>query len=597
MIESLRESTLRILPFALLCGFLTGCGGGGTTPPTTHGPILSGTGARIVLTIPPDRLQVHLRRPLYVAPTTLGIGINVGPHPTTFTTAQTQTPQTAFDLSPSSSACTAGAGGSRVCTFSIPAMPGSDDIAITTWDASPVGGNFVGANALSSQVLASQSIAIGTSTTLSLALNAIVSTLTISPLPSQVHVQVAGTGYGQVGSALISYNLYALDADGNIITGQGAPALSLTSPDAQIALSNSGTSTWTARVAGFTPQPLTLTATPPVGSGFAPTVLSIPITAIPELWVTLYNNSFGAGSVQGYALYQSGPYLLPNDQILPRPAEPFGITTDGQGDLFIADNVNASVNGYLVGADGAISNCLCDTVGNTVISGLNAPTGLAFGSFASGSIPGSGLWFAECGGNDFQTRVVTATSTAGTGTLVSTGASPVGLALDSFGYIWVTNIGTRALSAFTSSPSVLAPATYTFTPTAGITPKAVAFDPSDATRIWASFTSATGNSVGALSYPTGSTAPATIGAEALSYSSTLIPNALAFDASHHLWVGTYTGFGTKLTQYTVAHGAAPVPTGTVISASTTRRPMSTRRPAVISLGTRGNQPNGILILP
>ena len=586
------------LLLALTGMLLVQCGGGGTTPTTSQNqPILSSTGARIILTIPPARLQVHIRRPLYTAPSTLGIGINVGPHPTTFSIAQTQTPQSAIDLSPTSTACTPGSGGSRVCTFSISAPPGSDDIAVTTWDASPVGGSFVGANALSSQVLAAQTIASGSSTTISLSLNALVSTVTMVALPSQIHVQPSGSGYSQVGNALISYDVNALDADGNIITGQGAPTLSVSSPDNKIAVANAGGSMWNARVSGYSPQPLTVTATPPVGSGLAPTVLSFPITAIPELWVTLFNGVASDGAVQGYALYAAGPTRISTDKI-PILGEPFGLATDGQGDIFVSDYANNAIYGYLIGNDGAISSCLCDSVGNTAISGLTGPTGMTFGSFSQGGGVGSGLWFAECQADDFQTRVVTPTGVAATGTVVPIGGGapqPIGVALDAFGYVWTANTGTATVSAFTASPSVPAPATYTIS--VPLQPLAVAFDPSDATRIWVSSLTGSGNIVEALSYPTISAPPAPIANENLSFPSTTVPVSLAFDASHHLWIGTDTGSGTNLTQYTVAPGVAPAPTGTVIAAAVKRGPTSVRRPQNITFGTSGNQPNALLILP
>ena len=586
------------LLLALTGMFLVQCGGGGTTPPPSNNqPILSSAGARIVLTIPPSRLQVHLRRPLYTSPSTLGIGVNVGLHPTTFSAAQTQTPQSAIDLSPTSTACTPGAGGSRVCTFSIAAPPGSDDIAVTTWDASPVGGSFVGANALSSQLLAAQTITSGSSTTISLSLNGLVSTITMVALPSQIHVQPSGSGYSQVGNALISYDVNALDADGNIITGQGAPTVTVSSPDRAIALANAGGSLWNARVVGYPPQPLALTATPPVGSGIAPTVLSFPITAIPELWVTLFNGVASDGSIQGFALYASGPTRLSTDKI-PILGEPFGLASDGQGDIFASDYANNAIYGYLIGNDGAISSCLCDSVGNTAISGLTGPTDIAFGSFAQGGGSGSGLWFAECGANDFQTRVVTPTSVAATGTVVPTGSGsvqPIGLALDPFGYIWVADSGTGAVSAFTSSPTVPAPATYTVN--VPLHPLAVAFDPADATRIWVSSLNGAGNIVEALSYPTLSAPPAPLANENLAFPATTVPVSLVFDASHHLWIGTDTGSGTNLTQYTVAPGVAPAPTGTVIAAIVKRGPTSVRRPQNITFGTSGNQPNGLLILP
>ncbi len=595
----IRPTTARSALLLALTGMvLVQCGGGGTTPTTSQNqPILSSTGARIVLTIPPARLQVHIRRPLYTAPSTLGIGINVGPHPTTFSIAQTQTPQSAIDLSPTSTACTPGAGGSRVCTFSVSAPPGSDDIAVTTWDAAPVSGSFVGANALSSQILAAQTIASGSSTTISLALNAIVSSITMVALPSQIHVQPSGSGYSQVGNALISYDVNALDADGNIITGQGAPTVTVSSPDNTVAVVNAGGSMWNARVIGYSPQPLTLTATPPVGSGLTPTVLSFPITAIPELWVTLFNGVASDGSVQGYALYASGPTRLSTDKI-PILGEPFGLASDGQGDIFVSDYANNDIYGYLIGSDGAISSCLCDAVGNTAVSGLTGPTGMTFGSFSQGGGVGSGLWFAECGADDFQTRVVTPTSVAATGTVVPIGGGapqPIGLALDAFGYVWTANTGTATVSAFTESPSVPAPATYTAS--VPLQPLAVAFDPSDATRIWVSSLTGSGNIVEALSYPTLSTPPAPIANENLSFPSTTVPVSLAFDASHHLWVGTDTGSGTNLTQYTVAPGVAPAPTGTVIAAIIKRGPTFVRRPQNITFGTSGNQPNALLILP
>ena len=72
----------------------------------------------------------------------MGVGVVVYFH--SDATHSTPVGSAAYDVSASSPLCTAGANGSRSCTFDVPApVPNagdSDDVIVTTYDTAPSGG-------------------------------------------------------------------------------------------------------------------------------------------------------------------------------------------------------------------------------------------------------------------------------------------------------------------------------------------------------------------------------------------------------------------------------------------------------------------------
>ena len=198
----------------IMAALLAGCSGGGSTPPVAQPPAnpQAQTGSvSVSITVPAASSQNALRKTVrksnYMSVSSQGLGISVVAHGGTLPAMVT--PQVAYDISASSSYCTAGTGGSRTCTFFIPAPAGSDDFQISAWDAKPVAASFVGAHLLG-QSVSTQTVSATTVNNLAFTLSGTVASIF---LRLSTDTMVAG----QTNTATL--NAEALDADGNIITG------------------------------------------------------------------------------------------------------------------------------------------------------------------------------------------------------------------------------------------------------------------------------------------------------------------------------------------------------------------------------------------
>lgn len=200
----------------LMTALLAGCGGGGgggnpvPTPVNTGGHGQSAS-VKITLGIPAAQSSSAKapRSRNYVSPSTNGIGISVVAHGGTFPAMVT--PSDAYDVSAGSSYCVAGGGGSRTCTFYVPAPAGADDFQVSGWDAAPVNGSFVGAHLLSQSVESNQTISGTATNVLNFSMSGTVHSIFLR-LSSATMVA------GQQNNTY-TLNVEALDADGNIISG------------------------------------------------------------------------------------------------------------------------------------------------------------------------------------------------------------------------------------------------------------------------------------------------------------------------------------------------------------------------------------------
>jgi hypothetical protein len=188
------------------CG---GHGGGGALPPAS--PVTSitkapakGTRATLSVIVPHPVTGSQARRPAYVSPSSaqLLVAVNSG------------TPTT-YGLSPQSPGC-ATVQGNIQCIFQIAAAAGNDSFALTLEDA---------AGAVLSTNVVGAKLAAGVVTPVN---------VTLAGIPAAV-LAVPGVGSGIEGSATPAWHvpglfaepveLEALDADGNVIIGPGAPTI------------------------------------------------------------------------------------------------------------------------------------------------------------------------------------------------------------------------------------------------------------------------------------------------------------------------------------------------------------------------------------
>jgi hypothetical protein len=196
---------------------LAACSGGGSgasLSPSASVQPASVTGMKMSVRIPGKQTSSALRSPRFVSTSTNGIGVSYGASPATF--PNPATPNAAFDVSSTSALCTANGDGSRTCTFTIPAPPGTDDIQVSAWDGVPSGGAFTGDQLLSQQTVTGQSIVAGQQNALAFVLNGVVNSIHLDLSPATLAAEAPNSA-----TETATLNVYAKDADGNIILGSG----------------------------------------------------------------------------------------------------------------------------------------------------------------------------------------------------------------------------------------------------------------------------------------------------------------------------------------------------------------------------------------
>jgi hypothetical protein len=180
-------------------------GGGGSTPSTSNVTAQGPQSANVAMIVHIDANSTSslVRRPQFVATTTLGISVSNFPHGSN-TASFTAT----ADFSPGSAACTTVASG-RNCTITTTAVVGNDDFSIATYDVAPGNGSFgTAAHQLGTAGLVNITIAAGQTNTLNVALGGIIKTVKlIVPLPSVVGASARAFTVGVAG----------LDTDNNIV--------------------------------------------------------------------------------------------------------------------------------------------------------------------------------------------------------------------------------------------------------------------------------------------------------------------------------------------------------------------------------------------
>ena len=198
---------------------LSACGGGNSTIPHVGGgtPSHRTVAVKFKVSVPNARgtrrhhghLSARLKRIWAVADNTAGIKV------VQYATGDRTTPLgTALaNISATSSSCTpivsSGSFGGRTCTFSLQAVPGTDDFVATTYDRVPSGGAIpAGANQLGYGVAASQTITAGTSPSVSLTIDGVLAKLQLSVTPSSLHTLIPSTA---------TLNVVGLDADNDVI--------------------------------------------------------------------------------------------------------------------------------------------------------------------------------------------------------------------------------------------------------------------------------------------------------------------------------------------------------------------------------------------
>jgi hypothetical protein len=352
---------LRTLAAALALS-IAGCAGGSAVPTVaspssatpanerSKKPVL----AKFVIHIPRKRRTGRGAR--YISPATKSIAITVDP-------GARQTVLNA-NVTPGSPNCTL-----STCTLILNLLPGAHTFNVTTYDATLSGGAPDG-NVLSQNLGYPFTVARGVPNSIGVVLQGIPASITVAATPDQ-DVQGNQTGgfdlfgaFKADGATLYArtFTVTTLDADGNIIAGAGAPALTMVSSKTA-SLSNGVALPTSPNRFTITPAlddesaiRFTVTATPsiasPVNSGAAPiavnVILQIVATNAPRVFVTDQTTNAHAGKVWAFDEFgQPLPGIQGSINAAGSLGEPAGISQcPNTGVFFVADEATKSVTEF-----------------------------------------------------------------------------------------------------------------------------------------------------------------------------------------------------------------------------------------------------------
>ena len=496
----------------IMAALLAGCGGGGggSTPPVqppTNPQAQPGSVAVSVI-VPAASSQNAVRKGArktnYMSASSQGLGISVVAHGGTFPAMVT--PQAAYDISSSSSYCTAGVGGSRTCTFYVPAPAGSDDFQISAWDAKPVAGSFVGAHLLG-QSVSTQTISATSVNNLSFSLSGTVASIF---LRLSTNTMLAG----QANTATL--NAEAIDADGNIITGSDpfvdstGHLLTFTIHATVLPAGSAGTVTMTS--ANQSSPSTTAVVTSPSNStislsyngaqfGNGTELGSAGFTATPSRSLTGTNT----GATLSFTISTANLNRPPNPVVTTystgAASAPFSIGTDtATGDMWFTDQgdnmigriatdgtiskfgpTSAQPRTMAMGADGDMYFTELDRIGriNPYTQAIDEfsnglPPGALPGFITRGPEGDNDLWFSDLGTHELGTI----SFPGGAISEMPVDGTPYAVAIGPDGNVWYTRTDNDSVEVITTGGSFVGD----YTLTAGANPRSIAVGPDG--NIW-----------------------------------------------------------------------------------------------------------------
>jgi sugar lactone lactonase YvrE len=538
--------------------------------------------AKLVFKVPHKHAAARGAR--YVSPATQSVTVDIE-SASPSTPATTGYPVT-VSLTPTSSGCTSTLA-STVCTLSVSLAPGSYTASVTAYDGVDGAGN--GSNALSAAVAVPFTISAGGANSIALTLGGIPASLVVAPFaPGYLRGGTGGlTLYGAATQKLV---LQALDADGDVIAGAGAPTLSVT-PTVSGALTVTGPTTAAANVvtlqastsgtpAVVTPQALELavTATPTSASGAAPLTANIPLRiahsavyvssdagpsgevdvfydgnvsgSSPNLQITnnidypgavavdaagtLYVPNFGNGTVTEYPAGSTSPTVTISNGI----SYPQGAAVDAAGTLYVVSD-GSSVAEYPAGSTASSSPSV------TLTNGIDFPNGVA--------VDAAGTLYVANYANQSYVTEYPAGSTSPSLKITNGIGGAYGVAVDAAGTLYVLNIHSGTVTEYPAGSTASSSPTVTISN--GISqPEGVAVDAAGTLYV-------ANYGIGKITeYPAGSTA---LSSPSVTLSNGISdPHGLAVDAAGTLYVVTNPS-GNAVAEYPAGSTSSSSPTATI----------------------------------
>ena len=190
-----------------------------------------------------------------------------------------------------------------------------------------------------------------------------------------------------------------------------------------------------------------------------------------SIWASTTGNfvaEVGNYSAQSKQLYQipQSPATISN---------PMGIAIDGSGNIWVTNSGNNSISEFVSGGDPSKPNTYC----NSGITGCTTTGGFHFSTPVGIAVDGSGNVWVTNNGNNSVTEIV-ASAPASPAVFCNTGqtgctktggfnfSTPVGIAVDGSGNVWVTNKGNNSVTEIVAS-NPASPAVFCNTGATGCT--------------------------------------------------------------------------------------------------------------------------------
>ncbi|HTW86182.1 MAG TPA: hypothetical protein VMD91_19070 [Candidatus Sulfotelmatobacter sp.] len=309
---------------------LAACGAGGArsvpSAPNDRQPALAH--AKIVITIPSGKTTSSgARLPRYLSPATASIAIVFTPTGSTPGGPQTFN----ASLTPTSSGCSSSLA-STVCTLNITLAAGTYLGSFTTEDAS--------SNPLSSATSVAITIVEGQANTIQATLGALPASYAIAPYPGSFGATTTQAVEPVWPSSKFIIN--ALDVDGNVIVGPGAPTYTVAlsghgapNPLTLVQPTTSAPNAFTISESSYdgAAQTLTLTATLAGGASCGGAVVCSATFTVDPQEIVAMDSYQPAGSI----VFVAYPDMKLQLGVLPASTTAQGVVSDGSGNIYFFD--------------------------------------------------------------------------------------------------------------------------------------------------------------------------------------------------------------------------------------------------------------------
>lgn len=436
-----------------LCVLVAACSSGGGRAPSFGPGVLPNTAAlqpqastgtgtvKVSITIP----ALVALSPHYVSPSTKSMVVKV------YSSKHKLLTSKAVKLTAGAKGCK-NAVDVRICTFSFTVAAGKDRFSATTYDGLKGKGH-----ALSVLSNFARTVKAGKTVKLPLALSGIPHSVTLELIDGNPFARGDSTsGFQFAGLMPQTMQVAALDADGNIIAGKGAPTLVLGTSDfgtASVA-AVSGTTNDFLVTPHTDASALTLTAAARgtyKGSQVVTLLAGLSIGSV--LYVANYGTATPGGNVTAYVPWSATPIeTLPGNN-------PAVVYVDGSGNVWVGNDAGGPINAGTPPPASIVKFAPGSTTPARTISGLNEPNTDGGESLA---VDKSGNLYCAC--ND-ATEVDEWSPTAGSTPTraLTTTSSPTGIdgpysvVTDSTGNVYVANYSNNAIGIAVFGPTGTTP--------------------------------------------------------------------------------------------------------------------------------------------